>query len=79
VDQADLEYLRDYMRRSDQRFAQTVARWDKRSERKHQETMAHLAQLQVKTDEMIAEGRAQRAALLRLLDRLDGGGAAPAT
>jgi predicted phage gp36 major capsid-like protein len=32
-----------------------------------------------RTDDIIAENRAQRAALFRVLDRLDGGGAEPAT
>ena len=31
------------------------------------------------TDELIEENRAQRQALFRILDRLDGGGTAPAT
>jgi cell division septum initiation protein DivIVA len=75
-----LASIRADTRRSDQRWAQTVARWDKREERRHHEAMAHIAEIRAKTDEIIAEGRAQRAALFRLLDRLDGGGgAAPAT
>ena len=32
-----------------------------------------------RTDELIEESRAQREALLHILDRIDGGGAAPAT
>ena len=31
-----------------------------------------------KTDDLIAENRAQREALFKMMDRLDGGGAAPA-
>jgi hypothetical protein len=78
MDQADLEYLRELMRRSDQRWAQTVARWDKREEKRHAEAMAQIAAVREKTEQSIEEGRASRDALFRILDRLDGRGG-PAT
>jgi hypothetical protein len=75
VDREELEYLREGMRRSDQRFAQQIARWDKRWERTHREIMARFERLDAKSDELLAEGREQRQALLAILDRLDGGNA----
>ena len=84
MDEADLEYLRDLMRRSDLRWQQTVARWEREAERRHREYMAHFRELQeenrAQREEMREESRAQRAALMAVLDRLTGGGGAqPAT
>jgi hypothetical protein len=74
--------LRDFDRSLQQRAAE--------SERRHEQVMAEIARgreesreyfraLKAETAEVIAEGRAGRQALLAILDRLDGGGAAPAT
>ena len=54
-----------------------AAERERQAGRAHEETMAHLGELGVKTDEIIAEGRAQREALFRILDRLDGRGSDP--
>ena len=43
------------------------------------ENRAYFERLDRKADEQIAESRAQRQALLHILDRLDNGGTAPAT
>jgi hypothetical protein len=79
VDPSDFEQVREIMRRSDQRFAQMVARWDKREDRRHKEAMARIEQLKVQSDELIESSRASRQALLKILDRMDNGGPAPAT
>ena len=78
MDQADLEYMRAVMERSDRRFERVVARWEQRAERMHRETTARFDALQEDMRELREESRAQTQALLRVLDRLDGGGAAPA-
>ena len=80
-DWAELRALiREDMERSDRRWAQTVARWDKREERRHKEVMATLAEQRQKTDRLLEESRAHTGALLAVIDRLNGGGgAAPAT
>ena len=44
-----------------------------------EESRQYFERIDAKLDEQVAESRAQRAALFRILDRLDGGGAAPAT
>jgi UDP-2,3-diacylglucosamine pyrophosphatase LpxH len=49
------------------------------SVRRHEEVMRKLDEESAKTAEIIAEGRAQRGALLAIIDRLNGGGAEPAT
>jgi hypothetical protein len=82
--------LREFIREMNHRFERTVRaliaemREDRRAikednrmyfERLHAEALEQRR----RTDDLIAESRAQRAALFRILDRLDGGGnAAPA-
>ena len=44
-----------------------------------EENRRYFKQLDAKLDDQLAESRAQREALFRMLDKLDGGGAAPAT
>ena len=72
--------LREFIR-------EMLLRFDATAERLHRQVMSeialqreesrrHFAEQQRKTDDLIAENRAQRAALFRILDRLDGG---PAT
>jgi hypothetical protein len=61
-------------RRNDLAIAESRAyfeRWDARFEASQQEIRARL-------DEIQQDGHAQRQALFSILDRLDGGGAAPA-
>jgi hypothetical protein len=75
---SESEDLRTFMR-------ELLLRYDRRAEereradiRRHQEAMARINEIREETREIIEEGRAQRQTLLRILDRLDGGGAAPA-
>jgi hypothetical protein len=68
------EALREDRRRADQWLAQMFARWEKEHERRHEEVMAHLAKQDRTVDDLLEESRAQRAALLAVLDRLNGGG-----
>ena len=62
---------------------------DRRSERLHQQVMAeitrdreamhrHFDKQDRKLDDVLAENRAQREALFKMMDRLDNGGGAPA-
>jgi DNA-binding transcriptional regulator WhiA len=44
-----------------------------------EESRRYFAAIDAKTEEILQESRAQRQALLHLLDRLGGGGTAPAT
>ena len=69
------ESLREFLLRSDRRFEQTAARWERRSERQHRESMARFDALQEDMRELREDCRAQTQALLRVIDRLDGGGA----
>ena len=74
-------FIRDIMTRSDKK----TAAWERAMEAadrkrhaefmaRHEETMARLREDRVKLDEILAEGRAQRGALLAILDRMNGGG-----
>ena len=71
--------FRDFMREMILRFERLSRdiRADIRTQR--EEMRLHFAEQDRKIDEIIAEGKAGRAALFRILDRLDGGGTAPAT
>jgi hypothetical protein len=73
------EALREDRRRADQWLAQTFARWDKRAEDRHEEVMRHLLVIEERSRDLLEESRAQRQALLAILDRMNGGGTAPAT
>src|SRR3954465_11897706 len=75
MDADDRQFIRELLLR----FEKKAAEWDRRSERNHQAYMARFERLDAKSDELLAESRAQRQALLHSLDRLGGGGAAPAT
>jgi hypothetical protein len=68
-------FIREIMARSDRGFARMERRMDAAAE----ERLRHFEKLSAQSDEIIAENRAQREALLRILDRMDGnGGTAPA-
>jgi hypothetical protein len=78
--------LREFMREMILRFERQTAainhevRVAREELRRHsEESDRHFAEQRRKTDEIIAEGRAQREALFRIVDRLGGEGAAPAT
>jgi hypothetical protein len=78
--------LRAFIREIMARYDRKMDRIDATMERQAAETRAYLEdirarteELRARTDEIIAEGRAGRQALFRILDRLDGnGGPAPA-
>jgi hypothetical protein len=71
----DADSLREFIRELMLRFDKRVAEWDRRSERNHREYMARFEKLDASMSELREESRAQTQALLRVLDRLDGGGA----
>ena len=75
MEEDDRQFFREILLRNDRRWEAI----ERRFERRHQETMAQLSLLQEKSDRTMANGDATLQALLRVLDRLDGGGgAAPA-
>ena len=61
-------FLRDLLTRFDKKWAAA----DAADRRRHAEVMARHAEEMEKIDEIRAEGRAQREALFKMLDRLDG-------
>jgi hypothetical protein len=75
-------FIRDIMARYDRKMERVDARFreaDQARERYFKRLEALSEEEARRTDEIIAENRAQRQALLRILDRLDGsGGTAPA-
>jgi hypothetical protein len=54
------------------RFDRKMDRIDARMERQAAENRAYFQDLHERTDEILAEGRAGRVALFRILDRLNG-------
>jgi hypothetical protein len=76
---AESDDLRTFIREIMARYDRKMDRLDARMEREAAEQRARLEELREHTVEILAEGRAGREALFRILDRLDGnGGAAPA-
>jgi hypothetical protein len=78
-------FIREIMARFDRGFEQTLARMDRRFEQAAEERRRYFEQLDRKADEdaertrqIVAESRAQREALFRILDKMDNGGTAPA-
>ena len=70
----EAESLREFIRELLLRFDRKTEAWERVQERRHQEYMANFAELRERTREMYAEDRAQRQALLAIIDRLDSGG-----
>jgi predicted fused transcriptional regulator/phosphomethylpyrimidine kinase len=68
--------LRTFIREIMARYDRKMDRIDARMERDAAERRAYFAELRERTDEIIAEGRAGREALFRILDRMDGNGGA---
>jgi hypothetical protein len=60
-------------------WTRELREWREADVRRHEEVMRKLDEESAKTAEILAEGRAQRGALLAIIDRLNGGGAEPAT
>jgi hypothetical protein len=59
---------------------ETLLRYDRGIAAMREENRLYFERLDTKLDEILAEGRAGREALFRILDRMDGnGGAAPAS
>jgi hypothetical protein len=71
---AESEDLRTFIREIMVRYDRKMDRIDARMERDAAEHRAYFQELRKRTDEILAEGRAGRDALFRLLDRLDGNG-----
>jgi predicted fused transcriptional regulator/phosphomethylpyrimidine kinase len=71
---AESDDLRAFIRELMARYDRKMDRIDARMEREAAETRAYLEDIRAKTNEIIAEGRAGREALFRILDRLDGNG-----
>jgi hypothetical protein len=79
-------FIRDLMARFDRGMDAVLARIDeeaaRRAERerdsirRHEEVRAHQEADRERLEDILAENRAQRAALWRILDRLDNGGGA---
>lgn len=66
------EFIREQMLRFD-RLAREIERSNRLA---REENRAYFEKLRENTEEIIAEGRAGREALFRILDRLDNGGGA---
>ncbi len=73
---AESDDLRAFIRDLMARYDRKMDRLDARMEREAAEQRAYLQDLRERTDEILAEGRAGRQALFRILDRLDGNGGA---
>jgi hypothetical protein len=78
-------FIRELLLRSDRRMEVVLARLDRQAAEASEERRryfekinAHQNEDREKLDEILAEGRAGREALFRMLDRLDNGGTAPA-
>ena len=71
----DPDPLREFIRELMLRFDKRVAEFDRRSLRQHRASMARFDALQEDMRELREDSRAHTQALLRVIDRLDGGGA----
>ena len=75
---ADSDDLRAFIRDIMARFDRGMDAVFRQQAILREENRRYFEELEAKTDEIIAEGRAGREALFRILDRLDNGGSAPA-
>ena len=73
------EPYKEFIREMTLRIERSLASFERRAEADRRIYIAHFEALQDETRELRAESRAVMQALLRVIDRLDGGGAAPAT
>jgi hypothetical protein len=73
---AESDDLRTFIRDLMTRYDRKMDRIDATMERHAAENRAYLQGLHARTEEILAEGRAGREALFRILDRLDGNGGA---
>lgn len=72
-------HLREFIRTVTLRIERVALAMDRKTDLLAEEMRANFGQQRELLDEIIAENRAQREALFRILDRLDNGGPAPAT
>ncbi len=70
--------FRDFMREMILRFERLADKISADTHQAREEARGHFERQDRKIDEIIAEGKAQRAALFKILDRLDHGGPATA-
>lgn len=71
--------LREFIRTITLRIERVALAMDRKTDLLAEEMRANFGQRRELLDELLAENRVQREALFRILDRLDGGGTAPAT
>jgi hypothetical protein len=71
--------LREFIRTITLRIERVALAMDRKTDLLAEEMRANFGQRRELLDELLAENRAQGEALFRILDRLDGGGTAPAT
>jgi hypothetical protein len=71
-------FIREIMILFDRRAERSDARMNLLARDAAEERQRYFDELRVRTDEIIAENRAQRQALFRILDRLDGNGGSAA-
>jgi hypothetical protein len=67
-------FIGEIMARSDRGFREMRARSEEIAREAAEERRRYFDAVEAKTNEIIAEGRAGRAALFRILDRMDGNG-----
>ncbi len=70
--------LREFIREQTLRLERIAIAMERSNRLVRAEMRQHFAEQRRKTDDLFEENKAQREALFRMLDRLDGGGAAPA-
>jgi hypothetical protein len=72
------EPYKEFIRQMTLRIERSLASFERRAEADRKIYIAHFEALQDETRDLRAESRAVMQALLRVIDRLDGGGATPA-
>ena len=74
----DAEVQREFIREMTLRIERALREFSQQASRDRNVYLARFEKLEAGMSQLEAESRAQTQALLRALDRLDGGGAAPA-
>jgi hypothetical protein len=67
-------FMRELLLRFDRKWEIIDAETERRFQAASEERRSYFEKLDAKTDEIIAENRAQRQALLHIIDRMDGNG-----
>ena len=75
----DGEPYREFIREMTQRIERALREFAAEARRDRREAAARFEKLDAKTDQLLEESRTHTKALLAILDRLDSGGAAPAS